>query len=115
MNVRKLFCAACLLGALSVTQVACAEFIWRDRVEAGASVELEVQFQVGQTVQIFGVGDGDTDVDYFIFDRKGNSLASDARVSDAGYCEFVAPYTGTYVIELRNLGDIYNNVRLVTN
>jgi hypothetical protein len=81
----------------------------------------------GDYVHIVVAGDGDTDLDLYVFDRNGRVMGSDedgARFgvdsdevlefypADLAEVIFRAPYTGTYRIKVVNLGSVYNRYLL---
>lgn len=83
-----------------------------NRVEANATSQHTMNFRSGQSVSIRLRGDGDTDLDLFIFGPTGNQVASDISLDDNEVATFQARETGTYRIEVRNLGSARNQYRL---
>ena len=73
----------------------------------------EVRFYGGETGRIIIEGDGDTDLDFRIYDENGRLLASD--LDDTDWCNLsIRPrWTQDIRIEIRNLGDVYNRYTIV--
>ena len=53
-------------------------------------------------------GDGDTDLDLFIYDPNGNEVGSDQRFDDFGRVRVFVRRGQEYMIEVRNLGNVWN-------
>lgn len=54
-------------------------------------------------------GDGDTDLDLYVFDDNGNLVASDDDYTDECRCAGVPRYTGKFWFVVVNRGRVYNN------
>jgi hypothetical protein len=74
-----------------------------------------VTFYGGELAEVAVRGDGDTDLDLFIFDEFGNLIASDIRGGDLCLAQWYPGWTGTFRIEVRNLGGVYNRYQIATN
>lgn len=61
------------------------------------------------------VGDGDTDLDLYIYDKWGNQVVSDRRYGDQCRVQWTPSYTQEYRIVVVNLGYVYNRFNLGTN
>lgn len=61
------------------------------------------------------IGDGDTDLDLYVYDNNGNLIESDDDYSGDCYVSWVPRRTGTFVIKVVNRGKVYNNYTLITN
>ena len=71
---------------------------------------------VGQSVARVGIkGDGDTDLDLYVFDENGNLIRRSTNNGDTEFCEWVPKWTGTFRIEVRNLGTVWNKYVILTN
>ncbi len=57
-------------------------------------------------------GDGDTDLDCYVYDRFGRLLGADADGTDYCIVRFRNPTAGTVQIVIRNLGSVYNDYQL---
>ena len=82
------------------------------RVEAHDSDVFNVRFFGGQLARVSIRGDGDTDLDLIIKDRYGNEVCRADGLRDVETCRFEPENTGTYHIEVRNLGNVWNRYRL---
>ena len=60
-------------------------------------------------------GDGDTDLDLYIYDDSGNLIASDTDYTDRCYASWYPRRTGTFKIVVKNRGSIFNEYLLLTN
>jgi hypothetical protein len=87
---------------------ALAEVIGRDRVLAFATDRWTVWAPAGAS-QIVVDGDGDTDLDCFVYDRFGQLLGMDNDRTDYCVVNFRQGTGGNIRVVIRNLGDVYNN------
>jgi len=85
------------------------------RVRARDTDIYRVRFRGREFAEVCVVGDGDTDLDLFIYDENGNVICSDTGYTDRAYCSWTPRWTGTFDIEIENLGSVWNEYRLVTN
>ena len=53
-------------------------------------------------------GDGDTDLDIFVYNSAGQVVARAIGLSDREVVTFTPPVTGSYRVEVRNLGIVWN-------
>jgi hypothetical protein len=67
----------------------------------------------GARATVIVIGDGDTDLDLFVYDQFGNLVASDTDTSDDCAVVFVPAAAGPYTIHVKNLGGIANAYRIV--
>ena len=54
-------------------------------------------------------GDGDTDLDLYIYDENGNLIARSVSYSDREYVSWRPSWTGTFKIKVVNRGNVYNH------
>jgi hypothetical protein len=66
----------------------------------------------GRPVAITVVGDGNTNLDLYVYDQAGGLVAKAEGGTDEEQVRFVPLVTQTYRIELRNLGRTYNQVQV---
>ncbi len=66
----------------------------------------------GANVRAFG--DGDTDLDFWIYNPTGHLVHRDTDSTDWTLARLSGPATGcwTYELDVENLGDVYNRMRL---
>jgi hypothetical protein len=86
-----------------------------DRVSAGRTDVYEIVFRGREDAAVYIEGDGDTDLDLYVYDQWGNEVCSDTDFSDVMYCDWTPRSTAVYRLEIENLGDVYNEYRLLTN
>ena len=73
------------------------------------------EFPGRRLAEVAAIGDGDTDPDLYVYDENGSLVCSDTDYTDRMYCSWTPRWTGPFDIEIENLGDVYNEYRLVTN
>ena len=73
------------------------------------------KFWADELAEVAVSGDGDTDLDLYVYDQNGNLIVSDTDYSDDCYVRFVPRWTGAFRIKIVNRGNVYNNFALVTN
>jgi hypothetical protein len=86
------------------------------RIVEGDDINMyEVNFIKGELAEVLVVGDGDTDLDLFVFDSLENLIEKDDDYTDRCYVSWVPKWTGKYVIVVKNLGPVYNKFTLAVN
>jgi hypothetical protein len=110
---------ACLAGTASVAFAGRAPNPGIDvtRCEAHDSVTYYERFYGGEFATVSIVGDGDTDLDLFIYDMQGRLVAQGIGPTDRETLTFYVPgnQIQTYRIVVRNLGGVWNRFTLRTN
>ena len=86
-----------------------------DVVRANSTDNFKVSFVKGYLAEIALSGDGDTDLDLYVYDSNGNLIASDTDYTDDCYVNWVPAWTGAYTIKVVNRGRVANRYVLVTN
>ena len=84
-------------------------------VNAHGTDVYRVNFRAGETGIVTVVGDGDTDLDLYVYDQNGNLIDKDVDYTDNCVCTFVPRWTGLFVIKIVNRGSVYNRYVLRTN
>ena len=83
-----------------------------------------VSFEAGQVAQVRVVGDGDTDLDLFVYrvllDANGDVqqeelVARHDDYTDNCVVQFFNARRTSYVVVVKNLGDVYNEYVFTTN
>ena len=87
----------------------------QDRVYGKDYVQYQVKFWANELAEIIVVGDGDNDLDLYVYDQNGNLIASDADYTDQCVCRWVPAWTGTFIVRIVNRGAIYSNFAIATN
>ncbi len=86
-----------------------------DCVNAHATDIYTVTFTGGIPAIVTAVGDGDTDLDLYIYDQNGNLIAQDIDYTDRCICTWTPRWTGSFRIKIVNRGSVYNCYVLRTN
>ena len=87
----------------------------RDRVLAHSSDTYTMRFRAGEVARVAVIGDGDTDLDLYVYDEFGNLIGSDTDYTDACIVTWAPRWTGVFTIQVVNRGNVYNVYRLQTN
>jgi hypothetical protein len=79
-----------------------------DVAQAYQSTWLTSHFGTGETQHFSLYGDGDTDLDLFVWDAFGNLIASAESYDDVESLSVIAFRAQILYIEVRNLGSVWN-------
>jgi hypothetical protein len=83
-------------------------------VRSNSTDIFRIAFRGGEPAAVFISGDGDSDLDLWIYDENGNLICrANSRRDDEG-CRWNPRWTGPFRIEVRNLG-VANRYQLWTN
>jgi len=94
----------CTAGALQAQ----VNIYHTDVVLAGHTDTYTVTLPAGETTRIQVRGDGDTDLDLFVYDENGNLIASDTDYTDNCIVNVTPRWTGVFYIRIVNRGSVYN-------
>jgi len=83
-------------------------------VSARAVDNFRVTFRGGEPARVLVSGDGDSDLDLYIYDENGKLVCDDTDGTDTMVCAWTPRYTGPFTIRVRNLG-VANQYRIVHN
>ena len=86
-----------------------------DRVYAFSTITYQLQFRASQLAEVLVSGDGDTDLDLYIYNPYGTLVGYDEYWTDDCYVSWIPPATQTYTIVIKNLGRVYNRFQIWTN
>lgn len=86
-----------------------------DSVNARTTDVYNVTFAGGQLAEVAISGDGDTDLDLYVYDEYGNLIVSSTSYGDDEYVSWYPRWTGNFTVRVENLGGVYNAYLLVTN
>lgn len=86
-----------------------------DRVAANSTDAYVLAFKYGVPAEIFVSGDGDTDLDLYVYDENGNAIVCDDDYSDDCYVCWTPAWTGNFIVKIVNRGPVYNQYVLLTN
>jgi len=87
----------------------------QDTVQPAGTDVYTVGFTGGQLAEAGVAGDGDSDLDLLVYDDNDHLVCRSAGSSDREYCRWWPRWTGTFRIEVQNLGTAANLYRLATN
>ena len=79
------------------------------RVDAYTTDVFQVVLQGGEPWAVTVNGDGDTDLDLYVYDENGSLIESDTDGMDYCVCSGRARWTGPFTIRVKNLGSVYND------
>jgi hypothetical protein len=77
---------------------------WTELVRSGETDRYRVGFRGGEPAMVAVSGDGDSDLDLYILDERGNVVCKDEQRSDDMACRWTPQRSGEYTIAVRNLG-----------
>jgi hypothetical protein len=87
-----------------------------DSVRAGGTDSYrDLRFVGGEVARVAVVGDGDTDLDLYVYDENGNEIVRDDDYTDRCVVQFNPRWTGRFIIKIVNRGSVYNRYALMTN
>lgn len=75
----------------------------------------KIKFWAKELAEICVSGDGDTDLDLYVYDENGNLIESDTDYTDECVVRWVPAWTGNFIIKIVNRGALYNNYVIWTN
>ena len=84
-------------------------------VNGNSYIDYTASFVANQLAEVLVSGDGDTDLDLYVYDSNGNLIARDTDYSDDCYVRWIPAWTGRYTIRIVNRGPIYNRFVILTN
>jgi hypothetical protein len=85
------------------------------RVFAHSTDSYVVKFYANEPASVILSGDGDTDLDLYVYDENGNLIGKDDDYSDDCIVTWNPLWTGNFVIKVVNIGNIYNHYVIATN
>ena len=86
-----------------------------DIVYANSTDTYQISFVAGYLAEVVVSGDGDTDLDLYIYDSNGNLIGSDTDYTDDCYVSWVPAWTGRFIIKVVNHGGVSNRYVIMTN
>lgn len=84
-------------------------------VPANGTHTFRITFDGGDYAGVAIEGDGDTDLDCYVYDSDNRLVAYDNDYTDICILEWTPSSTNQHRIEVKNLGDVYNRYYFVTN
>jgi hypothetical protein len=86
-----------------------------EQVKANMTDVYHLTFIAGQTAVVDVRGDGDTDLDLYIYDSNNNLITKDEDFTDHCVARWVPKWTGKFTIKVKNRGGVANNYVMTTN
>jgi len=87
----------------------------RDRVYAYSTDTYTQVFRGGETARVGVKGDGDTELDLYIYDEYGNPVAEDEDGDRVCLVSWTPSRTSRFTIKVVNRGNVYNDYVIATN
>lgn len=88
---------------------------WAGLVPARDYVDILLILNGKEQTTVTVRGDGDTDLDCFIYDENGNEADRDVDDTDRCVLQVRPRWTGKFSVRIRNQGGISNRAVMVTN
>lgn len=85
------------------------------RVSAHSTYTDQILFRGNQRAEVVIEGDGDCDLDLYVYNPEGVLVAKDDDDTDYCYVSWVPNYTKSYRIVVMNRGSVYADYQLKTN
>jgi hypothetical protein len=85
------------------------------KVAAKSADTFTVKFWANERACVAVIGDGDTDLDLYVYDENGNLIDKDVDYSDDCIVNFFPRWTGKFTIRVVNRGNVYNRYGIATN
>jgi hypothetical protein len=86
-----------------------------DRVRAGYTDSYTVTFKGGEEAIVAVIGDGDCDLDLYVYDENGNLVGKDTDGTDRCLVRWTPRWTGKFHIKIENICIVYADYILATN
>lgn len=86
-----------------------------ETVRAGDTDTYRISFVADCLAEILVSGDGDTDLDLYVYDSNGNLIKSDTDYTDDCYVRWIPRWTGSFIVKIVNRGRVYNRYVMLTN
>ena len=85
------------------------------QVKGGSSFTASWTFNGNEPAIVSVIGDGDNDLDLFVYDRDNKVVAQDDSHTDACEVHFTPPENADYKIVVKNWGSSYSDFVIITN
>jgi len=82
------------------------------RVYGHSTDNWPICLSAGDTTAVLVVGDGDTDLDVYVYDDNGYLIDSDTDASDRCFVSWTPLRAGCFMVKVVNRGRVYNAYRL---
>jgi hypothetical protein len=102
-----------LVGMLGLVAIARADDAARSVVRQGMTDVIKATIYVGHLAEVVVIGDGDTDLDLYVYDRAGRLVGYDDDPTDRCYVRFHPSTTGSYTIKVVNRSPYLANAYVI--
>ena len=85
------------------------------KVNARSTDTFIIIFRANERASVIVSGDGDTELDLYVYDENGNLIDYDEDYSDDCIVNWVPEWTGKFTINVVNRGNVYNRYAIGTN
>jgi len=85
------------------------------RIAANSNRTFTATFAGGEIATVAVVGDGDTDLDLYVYNENGNLVGKDDGPKDDCIVTWTPRWTGRFTIKVVNRGNVYNDCLMLTN
>jgi hypothetical protein len=89
--------------------------VHNDRIYPDQTHSYTISFTGGEAAIIEVVGDGDTDLDCWVYDENGNLIDSDTDYTDYCVLGWTPSWTGEFQLQIKNYGTVWNGYVITTN
>ncbi len=87
-----------------------------DRIMAGKTdIYRGIRFIGGEEAGVIVIGDGDCDLDLYVYDENDNLIEKDTDGTDRCIVTWTPSWTGPFTIKVKNYGSVYADYILVSN
>ena len=88
-----------------------------DRLDPGDELTLEnVVFEGKKPAQILVIGDGDGDLDLWVYDgNTGNEIAADTDLTSVCVANWTTRYEGPFTVKVKNVGTVWERFYVLAN
>jgi len=86
-----------------------------DKIGADGQITYTLAFEANKLAEILVCGDGDTNLDLYVYDQNNSLIVCDEGYTDDCYVRFVPKYTVNFNIVVKNRGQVYNKFELLVN
>lgn len=86
-----------------------------DCVSGNSTDSYTIRFRGNEIACVVVSGDGDTDLDLYVYDQNGNLITKDIDYSDDCVVTWTPAWTGSFTIKIKNRGRISNCYTMAVN
>ncbi len=107
--MRRFIALMAIVGMLGITQAAKAQDVGGTVVRPSTTDVIKATVYGGHWAEVGVIGDGDTDLDLYVYDPAGRLVGFDDDPTDDCFVRFFALVTGTYTIKVVNRSNFLSN------